>query len=83
VTVCHHTGSKRHPWHLITISSRGVPAHLRHGDQMPPCPTILPSFHHGHSPDADSHGQSSSSSHHEDNDGDHGNGKDNGHHDKS
>src|SRR5215471_7622811 len=53
VTICHHTGSKHHPWHMITISNRAVPAHLRHHDQMPPCPTTLPTTGHGH--DSDEH----------------------------
>jgi hypothetical protein len=57
VTICHHTGSKKHPWHLITISNRAVPAHLRHHDQMPPCPTVLGTtgHHHGHGHDSGDH----------------------------
>ena len=39
VTICHRTHSKKHPWHLITVSSRALKAHLRHGDTLPPCPT--------------------------------------------
>lgn len=39
VQLCHRTHSKKHPWHLITVSSRAVKAHLRHGDTMPPCST--------------------------------------------
>lgn len=42
VTVCHRTHSKKHPWHLITVSSRAVKAHLRHGDTLPPCSTQPP-----------------------------------------
>ena len=38
VTICHHTGSKKNPYHTITVSSNAVPAHLRHGDTMGPCP---------------------------------------------
>jgi len=66
VTMCHHTGSKKHQWHLITISSSAVAAHQRHGDQMPPCPTTSTVG------DQDHHGNG---------DADHGKGKDNGHHD--
>jgi hypothetical protein len=86
VTMCHHTGSKKHRWHMITISFRAVAAHQRHGDQMPPCPTSLTvgdhhGDHHGKPSSADSHGQSTSGSQgHEDNDDDDGNGNDNGHH---
>src|SRR5690349_6262620 len=39
VQVCHRTHSWKHPWHLITVSSRAVKAHLRHGDTLPPCST--------------------------------------------
>ena len=38
VTICHHTGSKKHPFHTITVSANAVPAHLRHGDTIGPCP---------------------------------------------
>jgi hypothetical protein len=37
VTICHLTGSKKHPAHTITVSSRAVPAHLRHGDHLGAC----------------------------------------------
>jgi hypothetical protein len=39
VQICHRTHSKKHPWHLVTVSSRAVKAHLRHGDTLPPCST--------------------------------------------
>jgi hypothetical protein len=39
VQICHRTHSKKHPWHLITVSSRAVKAHLRHGDTLAPCST--------------------------------------------
>jgi len=39
VQICHRTHSKKHPWHLITVSSKAVKAHLRHGDTFPPCST--------------------------------------------
>ena len=38
VTICHHTHSKKHPFHTITVSANAVPAHLRHGDTLGPCP---------------------------------------------
>jgi hypothetical protein len=46
VWVCHHTGSWKHPYHLIQISTRALPAHMRHGDVTPgadnSCPTTQP-----------------------------------------
>jgi hypothetical protein len=86
VTICHHTGSKKHPWHQITISNRAVAAHLRHGDSLVlPCPTTATvAKHHGKPSSDTSHGQSSSSTQsHENNASSHGNGNDNGHHGKS
>ena len=44
--VCHHTGSWKHPYHLIHISTHALPAHMRHGDVTPgsdnSCPTTQP-----------------------------------------
>jgi len=87
VTICHHTGSTKHPYHLITISNRAVAAHLRHGDLTPPCPpppAVVKD--HGKSSSAGSQSHSTSQSQstsgsqsHENN----GNGKDNGDHGKS
>ena len=53
VQICHRTHSKKHPWHLITVSSRALKAHLRHGDTLPPCSTQPAAKHkhgkgHGH-----------------------------------
>ena len=46
VWVCHHTGSWKHPYHLIHISSHARPAHMGHGDVTPgpdnSCPTTQP-----------------------------------------
>jgi hypothetical protein len=46
VWLCHHTGSWKHPYHLIHVSSHAVPAHRRHGDADPgagnSCPTTQP-----------------------------------------
>jgi hypothetical protein len=43
VWVCHHTGSWKHPYHLIHVSTHAVPAPMRHGDVTPgadnSCPT--------------------------------------------
>ena len=42
VTLCHHTHSKRHPFVTINVSQRSLPAHLRHGDTIGPCPSTAP-----------------------------------------
>ena len=42
VALCHHTHSKKHPWHVITVSSSAVAAHMKHGDTPAPCPTAAP-----------------------------------------
>lgn len=42
VAVCHHTHSKKHPWHVINVSSSAVQAHMKHGDTLAPCPTAPP-----------------------------------------
>ena len=49
VAVCHRTHSKKHPWHVIVVSSHAVKAHLKHGDVLAPCPTTAPAptTHHG------------------------------------
>jgi len=79
VVLCHRTGSGRHPWHQISVGNRAVAAHLRHGDQTPPCPTAQsPTKHHGHSNDQGNQNQSADSEGHGKS-GDH----DNGHHGKS
>jgi hypothetical protein len=47
--VCHHTGSTKNPHRTLTISSRAVPAHLRHGDTPGPCPTTTNIARHSQS----------------------------------
>ena len=49
VAICHFTHSKKHPWHVIVVSSHAVKAHLRHGDTLGTCPTAAPAStkHHG------------------------------------
>lgn len=37
VQICHRTGSKKHPFHTITVSNKAVAAHVRHGDHVGPC----------------------------------------------
>ena len=39
VTICHHTHSKKHPMHTISVSSAAVAKHmLKHGDTLGACP---------------------------------------------
>ena len=53
VQLCHHTHSKKHPWHVITVSSAAAKAHMRHGDTPAPCPTApAPTTKHGSAHDA-------------------------------
>jgi hypothetical protein len=60
VTICHRTHSKKHPWHLITVSSKALKAHLKHGDTLPPCSTQpAAKTKHGHGHDNGQHGASS------------------------
>jgi hypothetical protein len=48
VTICHRTGSKKHPFVTIRVSRRAVPAHLRHGDKLGPCDgAVFPICHKG------------------------------------
>lgn len=37
VTICHRTGSKKHPFVTIRVAQSAVRAHLRHGDKLGPC----------------------------------------------
>jgi hypothetical protein len=39
VAICHRTGSKKHPFHTISVAIPAVRAHLRHGDVLGPCTT--------------------------------------------
>ena len=40
VTICHRTGSTKHPFHPITVDEHAVTAHTDHGDTVGPCPTV-------------------------------------------
>jgi hypothetical protein len=37
VTICHVTGSKKHPAHTITVSAKSADAHVAHGDHLGAC----------------------------------------------
>ncbi len=43
VTICHHTGSQKHPFHPITVDEHALAAHTGHGDTVGPCPATTPS----------------------------------------
>jgi uncharacterized membrane protein YgcG len=65
VLLCHHTHSKKHPWHQISVGAPAVKAHLKHGDYLGTCTTPPPA-----SPaTAPKHGKSGSKG----KSGDHGN----------
>jgi len=53
VTICHLTGSKKHPGHTITISSAAVRAHLKHGDHLGACTGTETKKSHGNGNDND------------------------------
>jgi hypothetical protein len=74
VTVCHHTGSWKHPFHAISVDENAVAAHRDHGDTIGPCPAathVAPSANaakHGSHPGKSGRGESD----------EHGRGHDNG-----
>jgi hypothetical protein len=37
VTICHRTGSSKHPFRAIRVSQNAVAAHVAHGDHVGPC----------------------------------------------
>ena len=39
VTLCHKTGSRKHPYTTIRVAQSSVPAHIRHGDAFGACTT--------------------------------------------
>ena len=40
VMLCHHTHSKKNPFVTIIVAKKALPAHLRHGDTIGPCPQV-------------------------------------------
>jgi len=62
VTICHVTGSKKHPAHTIVVSSASLKAHLRHGDHLGACTgTETRKGHHGKGHDTEGNDASSGS----------------------
>jgi hypothetical protein len=53
VTICHLTGSKKHPGHTITISSAALKAHLKRGDHLGACTGTEKANSHGKGNDDD------------------------------
>ena len=51
VTMCHHTGSKKNPFHPITVDEHALAVHAGHGDTVGPCPPVTastaPAARHG------------------------------------
>ena len=86
VTICHRTGSKKHPFHTITVAAPSVPAHLAHGDVLGPCtPSTVTAMTHGHGKGHGGTGTTttpttSTSTAGPGNSGNHGNGGGHGHH---
>jgi hypothetical protein len=39
VVICHHTGSRKHPFHPISVDENSATAHIRHGDTRGNCPS--------------------------------------------
>ena len=62
VWLCHHTGSWKHPYHLIHVSGHAVAAHRRHGDVDPgagnSCPTVQPTGTKKHGKSGEAHSKS-------------------------
>src|SRR4029453_11660374 len=40
VMLCHHTHSKKNPSVTIIVAKKALPAHMRHGDTVGPCPQV-------------------------------------------
>jgi hypothetical protein len=60
ITICHHTKSKKHPFHTIKISIKAWPAHERHGDTMGACPAAATKASKSHKAKKNSKSQSKS-----------------------
>ena len=67
VWLCHHTGSAKHPYHLIHVSEHAVAAHRRHGDVDPgagnTCPTSQPAGAKVHGKSGSAHEKNKAAKH--------------------
>jgi hypothetical protein len=67
VTVCHHTGSWKHPFHTVSVDEHALPAHSGHGDTVGACNTTAPSGKHltpkRQEPSASEHGRGHNNEH--------------------
>jgi hypothetical protein len=77
VQICHLTGSKKHPFHTITVSSAAVAAHVRHGDHVGACTGT--ETRRPHPNKGQGQGATSGTTTHGNQDNDHSNGKAKGH----
>jgi len=58
VQICHRTHSKKKPFRTITVSSRAVKAHLKHGDHVGACTGTEQVAPKAHGKSAAPHGKS-------------------------
>lgn len=83
VTICHITGSKKHPAHTIKVAQSAVAAHLRHGDHLGPCTGTETPRKHGKpaagNKTGDDSGHGNANPGHGNDDPGHGNGNGKGH----
>ena len=69
VTICHHTHSRKHPMHTITVSVNALKAHLKHHDTLGACPATTPPAAsttaptHGNNGDNGNHGNGNNGKH--------------------
>src|SRR3954451_2769709 len=80
VTICHMTGSKKHPAHTIHVAAAAVQAHLKHGDHLGPCGASEPGRKsHGNGQSSTAPTAPTAPTHGNGNGNGHGNGNGNGH----
>jgi len=81
VTLCHHTHSKKHPMHTISVDQHAVPAHLKHGDTLGACSSTNTSSTNKNKKKSTTSTSTNTSTH--GNSGNHGNNGNNGNHGNS
>lgn len=72
VAICHRTGSKKHPFHTITVSSAAVNAHLHHGDHLGACAGNETANSHGNNGNGNDQGENDNGQGHGNNGKGHG-----------